>query len=52
MSSHVKKTDPSAGARAESSIDAVAQALQAEALEPLAQIVEALDLHFWMVDPA
>ena len=49
MSSHAEKTDPLAGEHAESAIDAVAQALQLAASEPLAQIVGAVDLHFWLM---
>ena len=54
MSSTSKKPEASIGSGAVFPIDAVTQALHAEGLEPLAQIVGALDLHFWLMnlDPA
>lgn len=53
MTSKTKSNVASATATDEISVGVVEQALQTHGLEPLAQIVEAVDLHFWLmnVDP-
>lgn len=50
VASSVNKSEPSSEEQTSTSIDAIAEALQAEGAEPLAQIVGALDLHFWLLN--
>jgi PAS domain S-box-containing protein len=50
MTPENRKPGTAATPRPDVSVDAITHALQTQALDPFEQIIEAVDLHFWLMD--